>query len=81
MKKVKFELNKKGVRELLQSAEMQSVIQQYTKKAEMRANASADGYVGDVQVGKNRAIGMVKVKSKESFKDNLKNNTLLKSIS
>lgn len=76
MSKIKFELNRDGVRALMQSPEAQALI---LEKAEAIRDRCPDiGYEADVQVGKTRAVGMVKATTFEAKQDNLENNTLLK---
>ena len=77
MSKVKFQLNSSGVRNLLQSSEMQHVLTEYATRVRNRAG---DGYEQDIFVGKNRANAMVSATTKKAKKDNLENNTLLKAV-
>lgn len=74
---MKFKLNSDGVRELLKSQEMQSVL---IKKATGIKNRCGEGYTQDVYVGKNRANAMVKAETYQAKRDNLKNNTILKAV-
>lgn len=76
-KLLRFELNKKGVRELLQSNAMQNVLSDY---AEQKAQEAGDGYAAEVKVGRNRAYANIYPESKEAYFDNLDNNTLEKVI-
>lgn len=73
----KFELNSKGVGDLLKSAEMQSVIDGYASDIKNRAGT---GYLHDVQVNPGRAHGLVWADTHQAKKDNLNNNTLLKAV-
>lgn len=76
MSKIKFELNRDGVRALMQSPEAQALI---LEKAEQIRDRCPDvGYEADVKVGKTRAVAMVKAATYEARQDNLENNTLLK---
>ena len=75
MSKVKFELNRAGVRELLRSAEAMSVCRTY---ADGVRNRAGDGYEVTTYVGKNRANASVHAETYEARKDNYENNTLLK---
>lgn len=75
--KFEFKLNRTGVKELLQSEAMQSIL---SAKASGIRNRCGDGYSHDVQVGKNRAIAMVKAETPQAKKENLENNTLLKAV-
>lgn len=77
MAKMKFKLNSDGVRELLKSQEMQSVL---IEKATGIKNRCGEGYTQDVYVGKNRANAMVKAGTYQAKRDNLKNNTILKAV-
>ena len=72
-KNVVFELDRQGVKELMQSQEMQEVLGKYARQVQARAG---EGY--DVFVGKNRAN--VSVRTKEAEQDNFEHNTLLKSL-
>lgn len=76
MSKIKFELNRDGVRALMQSPEAQALI---LEKAEQIRDRCPDvGYEADVKVGKTRAVAMVKAATFEAKQDNFENNTLLK---
>ena len=76
MSKVDFKLDHNGVMDLMKSAEMQSVIQNYTERI---ANAAGDGFAGDVQVH-NRTVGRVKAVTPHAYFSNLKHNTLLTAL-
>lgn len=73
----KFELNSKGVGDLLKSAEMQSVLNEYASGIKNRAGV---GYEHDVQVNPGRAHAMVWADTYQAKADNSKNNTLLKAV-
>lgn len=76
MSKIKFELNRDGVKSLMQSPEAQALM---LEKAEAIRDRCPDiGYEADVQVGKTRAVAMVKATTYEARQDNYENNTLLK---
>ena len=75
MSKVKFELNRAGVRELLRSPEALSVCKTYAGAIRNRAG---EGYEVTTYVGKNRANASVHAETYEARKDNYENNTLLK---
>ena len=75
MNDFRFELNRAGVRELLQSQEMQDVLVDF---AEQVANRAGDGY--SVYVGTNRANVSVRTETEEAMADNLDHNTLEKAI-
>lgn len=70
-----FELNHAGVRELLQSQEMQDVLVDFAGQV---ANRAGDGY--SVYVGTNRANVSVRTETEEAMADNLDHNTLEKAI-
>lgn len=77
MSKIDFKLNYKGVGELLKSKNMQSVLKNYATGIK---NRSGSGYEQDLYVGRNRANARVWADSQEAKKDNLDNNTILKSV-
>lgn len=70
-------LNKKGVSELMKSAQMQTLLKE---KATAIRNRCGSGYKQDIYVGKNRANSMVSADSDRAKRDNKKNNTLLKAM-
>ena len=74
-KQVKFELNYQGVGELLKSAEMQKVLQEYAN-----ARLPKGGYFAKVFVGRKRAAARLSAGTPEAARDNLKHNTLLKAL-
>ena len=77
MSRVKFELDKGGVRELLRSQEALNVCKGYAESARSRAG---EGYEVTTYVGTNRANASVHAETYEARKDNYDNNTLLKSL-
>ncbi len=78
MAKFKFELNRAGVRDqLLKSDAMMSMCEQLANEACQRCG---DGYSVSTYVGKNRINAAVHAETDKAKKDNLKNNTLLKSL-
>lgn len=81
MSNFRFELNRAGVRELLQSSEMQGVL----REASENIRSNAEGMTGleyrsDVKVGKNRAVATIAADSAKAYYDNLSHNTLLKAL-
>lgn len=76
-KKVEFELDINGLRELMKGPEMQAVLQE-------AGDAVASGAGGDygvrVHVADYVAIANVFPESQEAAKDNYENNTLLKAL-
>ena len=77
-KKVKFELNRKGVADLMKSPEMQTIL---SGLGNTKAAQAGDGYKSQVHVYKNRAVAQIFPTDFESTNDNYENNTLLKVIS
>lgn len=77
----RFELNRAGVRELLQSSEMQSVLSEAAGRVQDNA-AGMTGleYSAEVRVGRNRAVATVACDSAHAYYENLKNNTLIKAM-
>lgn len=73
----KFILDKNGVRELLKSAELQAECLKYASGIQGRAGG---GYAVEARNYPERAGAVVKCETKESIRDNLKNNTLLKAV-
>ena len=77
MSKLKFVLNKAGVRQLLKSEEMKSIL---TEKATGIRNRCGDGYEQDIYVGRNRANARVWAETFKAKRSNSKNNTILKAV-
>ena len=77
MAKVKIELNSDGVRELLRSSEIMEVCKSHADKIAARAGS---GYEVTTFTGKNRVNASVHAATEEAYRDNLKNNTLLKAV-
>lgn len=77
-KNFEFDLNKAGVRELLQCSEMATIIQSEVDRVEGNARSSGKNYEGSVITGKNRVVGSVIAADYAARKDNFQNNTLLK---
>lgn len=77
MSKVRFELDKGGVRDLLRSQEALSVCKGYAESARARAG---EGYEVTTFVGRNRVNASVHAETYEARKDNYDNNTLLKAL-
>ncbi len=77
VKVVKFELNSKGVVELMKSPAMQNVLKQY---GEATASAAGKGYSTDIVMSGDRAKAFVEASTLEAKRDNKKNNTLLKAL-
>ena len=77
MSNFKFELNREGVRELMKSREMQEIVK---AKADAVQRRAGEGYVSDVQTGRNRAVAQVKAETVRAKRSNRKHNTLLKAL-
>lgn len=77
-KSYRIELNREGVRELLRSAEMAAVCKCHADRIAARAGS---GYEVTTYTGKNRVNASVHAATEEAYRDNLKNNTLLKAVS
>ncbi len=77
MGKYRIELNSEGVQELLKSPEMAAICQNLANDIAARAGT---GYQVTVYTGKTRVNASVKAVTEEAWKDNLKNNTLLKAV-
>lgn len=73
----KFELNYRGVAELMKSPEMVAILKEKAKGIQERAGS---GYETSTYVGKNRENVSVKTKTSKAIRDNNKNNTLLKAM-
>lgn len=74
MSKVRIELNREGVRELLRSQEMMAICQEVADGIKERCG---DGYATSQHVGTNRVNVSVYTESREAKKDNMDNNTML----
>lgn len=77
MNKVKFELNLKGLNELMKSQGMQSQLQAINASVLAKAGA---GYESKVSIASYEAIGKVYPTDGKSAADNLQNNTLEKAL-
>ena len=77
MAKIKFVLNQEGVRDLLKSHEMAEVCIGYAHAALGRLGA---GYEVNTHLGTNRFNAEIEAVTYEAKKDNLENNSILKSL-
>ena len=75
MGNVKVELNSDGIRELLKSDEIMEVLRSQARKVMSGLNS---GYAMSEYKGKTRGNVSIYANTKEAYKDNLENNTLLK---
>ena len=76
-KKVRFELNLKGLNELMKGPEMQAVLDE---KAQQIQNAAGEGYEHQTYPINWIAVANVYPETKEAHADNMENNTLLKAM-
>lgn len=74
--KIRFELDKKGVRELLHSSELKSALEEEARKRK----PSMDGYEVESFNAGMRVVAKIQAGTYEARKDNLSNNTLLKAL-
>ena len=77
MNSLKVKLNSSGVRELLKSAEIQSLL---AERAQQVANRLGDGYAIDPYVGKNRANVSIHPETAKAFRETYKENSILKAL-
>jgi len=80
MSKFRFELNRAGVRELLQSDGMREVVQSYTDTVLANCGGTSAGYKADVIIGRNRATGRVSADGARAIRENENQNSLLKGL-
>lgn len=77
MSKMRFKLNKSGVKELLKSDAMKAVCREHAAGIQQRCGP---GYVVEDRNYPERSGAAVRVDSYEAYRDNLDNNTLLKAV-
>ena len=77
MIRMRFKLNRKGVRELLRSQEMEGICKEYAERALERLG---DGYEADTHVGPNRVNAMVSASTYKARRENSKDKTILKAV-
>lgn len=80
MSKVKFKLNRAGVRELLKSPEAQQECMRCANAVSQRASASSAGYVVETRNYPERSGAAIRAETYQARKDNYDNNTLLKAL-
>lgn len=84
MAKVKFEMDIKGLNELMRSEAMQAVLDEKGAQIQARAASSAQDpeakYSRSIWVGNWIAASQVRADNPEAIQENLRNNTLLKAI-
>ena len=77
MAKTRFKLNKKGVRELMQSDAMLGICSQYASAA---LSSLGEGYDVNTYCGKTRVNAEVEAVTAKARKENLENNTIWKAV-
>lgn len=77
MSKLKVQLNGAGVRNILKSDGVQSMLKERASAVKKRCG---NGYDQDIHVGKNRANAMIWADTYQAKRDNKRNNTLLKAV-
>lgn len=77
MAKVKFELNRSGVRELMKSKEMEKVVNEYANSALGRLG---EGYEVSTYSGLTRVNAEVSAETFAAKRENLKSNTIIKAV-
>lgn len=78
MSNVRIELNSEGIREMLLSSEMQAILSEH---AAVIAERCGEGYASDTYLTGGRAVASAFTETEEAMRDNLENNTLLRSLS
>lgn len=76
MSKVRFELDRTGVRALMRSPEMQAVLK---ARADTVKDRCGDGY--EAYVAQTRAVAVVETATPQAVDDNSAHNTMLKATS
>lgn len=77
MNSYKFELNREGVKQLMQSAEMRALLDE---TAQHIADNAEGAYKVDTRTGKTRANAQVSCADAHTYYSNLKHNNLLKAM-
>lgn len=77
MNSVRFELNIKGLNEVMKSPGMQQQLQQAARQV---CESAGSGYGSDVKIASYEAIAKIYPKSGKAGKDNSENNTLLRTL-
>lgn len=76
-KKIKFELDRNGVKALLKSDEMEDICKGYADKALTRLG---NGYSVSTYKGRNRTNASVMADTVEARQENAKSNSILKAV-
>ena len=77
MSKVRFKLNRAGVRELLRSTGTANACREHANKVAARCGS---GYEVSTYKGTTRANASVKAVTEEAIQENYENNTLVKAL-
>lgn len=77
MSNFRFKLDKKGVRKLLKSKQVEDMVKSIADDAVSRLG---EGYLSETRVGFDRASAIYKADSIRAKRRNLKDNTLLKAL-
>ena len=77
MAKVEIELNREGVKELMQSKEMMAICREIAERA---ADTLGSGYEVTTYVGKTRVNASISAESYRAKKENLETNSILKAL-
>lgn len=77
MAKVRIKLNSAGVRELLKSPEMQSILDELATKV---ATTAGEGFEKEVKVAQTRCYAHIHAETPKAYYSNNKHNTLLKAL-
>lgn len=78
MNSYRFELNREGVKQLMQSEEMRALLDE---TAQHIADSAEGAYKVDTRTGRTRANAEVSCADAKTYYENLRNNTLLKAMS
>ena len=74
---VKFELNRSGVRKLLQYSGARKVCESVARQA---LETLGPGYGSDTRMGKNRVVVEVSPQAPKAYYENQRHNTVLKAV-
>ena len=77
MANVKVKMLDAGLRALLKSSEIRQCIEEHANRI---AREAGNGYEANQFVGAKRAGAEVRAATREAYRDNLENNTLLKAV-
>ena len=77
MAKVRFELNREGVRELLKSSEMENILDDYASAV---VNNAGEGFKKEFYSGTNRNSYTIVPGNADAHFKNIRENTLIKAL-